>query len=277
MPDPAPGQFITVSDKTLRYQLAGDGPPLILLHGASGNLFDWTFGHFDRLAKSYRVLAFDRPGLGYSDPADTPTLLAQVKLMREAAIALDMPRATLVGHSFGGAVALAWALNAPDQVDGLALLASPSMVWPGTAGRLYDLANLPLIGYAFSRIVPLLASQSRVANAIDSIFAPQPTPEGYLQHIRPELSARPDVYRANALQVGALKDQFREMVPRYPNLKMPIELIHGSADTIVPANIHAQPFAALMPNANLTMLDGIGHMPHHTQPDALTNALKRLI
>jgi len=223
------------------------------------------------------VLAFDRPGLGFSDPADTPSLSAQAALMREAAAKLGMEKATVVGHSFGGSVALAWALDAPETVTGLVLLSAPSMLWPGSAGRLYDLANTPVLGYAFSRLVPYLASENRIQQAVDIIFAPQPMPEGYIEFVRSNLSADPTRYRTNAIQVANLKPQIAKMVPRYASLPMPIELVHGKADTIVPADIHSIPFAQAIPKAGLTLLDGIGHMPHHVAPDAFTEALARAI
>ncbi len=272
-----PGEFITVGTKKLHYKKAGSGPPVIVLHGASGNLLDWTHSRFDELARRYTVLAFDRPGLGYSDAAEDHSLSAQAALMREAAELLGMPRATLIGHSFGGSVALAWALDAPDRVDNLVLLSAPSQVWPGSAGRLYDIANLPVLGYALSVAVPILASERRIQQAVATIFAPQGVPAGYLEHVRPELSVQPQTFRNNTSQVGQLKRQIKDMVPRYGTLKMPIELIHGTADEVVPAEIHSKPFAAMQPNVRLTLLDGVGHMPHHVSPEALDEALARVI
>ena len=276
MSQPPSGQFITVSGKRLHYTMAGEGPPVILLHGASGNFLDWTFGRFDELAKTHKVLAFDRPGLGFSDAADDPSLSSQVALMVEAARQLGMERATVVGHSFGGAVALAWALDAPETVNSLMLLSAPSMIWPGSAGRLYDLANTPVLGFAFSRIVPLLASERRIQQAVDTIFEPQPMPDGYIEFVRSNLSANPTRYRTNAIQVAQLKPQIEAMVPRYGELSMPIELIHGTLDTIVPADIHSIPFSKVVPEARLTLLDGIGHMPHHIKPDVFFEVIRRL-
>lgn len=274
---PPAGDFITVSGKKLHYIMAGDGPPVILLHGASGNFLDWTFGRFDELTKSHTVLAFDRPGLGFSDPADDPGLSTQAALMREAAGKLGIERATVVGHSFGGAVALAWAVDAPETVSGLVLLSAPSMVWEGSAGKLYDLANTPIVGYAFSRVVPLLATQARIQTAVDTIFEPQDMPDGYIDFVRSNLSADPNRYRRNAIQVARLKPQIEAMVPRYQSLSMPIEVVHGTVDTIVPADVHAIPFARAMPHAGLTLLDGIGHMPHHVRPDAFFSAVSKVL
>ena len=276
MNNQAPGEFITVSGKTLHYKKSGSGPAVIILHGASGNFLDWTLSRFDTLAQNYTVLAFDRPGLGRSDAADDHSLSAQAALMREAAAQLGMPKATLIGHSFGGSVALKWALDAPETVSSLVLLSAPSQVWPGSAGRMYDIAQIPVLGYALSQMVPYLANERRVNRAVEVIFAPQPVAKGYLDHVEPGLSTRPQNFRNNAAQVGALKAQMIEMVKDYDRLTMPIELIHGTEDEIVPAEVHSIPFAQKIKQANLTLLEGIGHMPHHTSPDALFEALKRV-
>lgn len=65
------------------------------------------------------------------------------------------------------------------------------------------------------------------------------------------------------------------MEPNYPKLTLPVEIIHGSADTTVPIDIHAIPLSKRLPNAHLTVLDGIGHMPHHSNPDEIVAAIKR--
>ncbi len=269
------GQTISVNGKTLHYVLEGSGPPVILLHGASGNLRDWTFSLFDRLAQDYRVLAFDRPGLGLSEAANDPSLSEQSRLMREAAKALEMEHATLVGQSFGGAVALAWAIDAPGRVDGLVLISAPSQVWPGSVGGFYSVTNFPGVGYVFSNLVPFIVTQGTAERALRSIFEPQPVPVGYLAHMRPELALNPASFRNNAAQVGSLKAQMRKMVPAYQTFEMPIELIHGDADDVVPIEIHSEPFARTVKGARLTRLEGVGHMPHHSHQDTVLAAIKR--
>ena len=274
---PVADQFVSVEGKRLRYRMAGDGPPVILLHGASGNLSDWTFDHFDDLARNHTGLVFDRPGLGLSDPPDDPSLSTQARLMRLAAQKLGMERATIVGHSFGGSIALAWALDAPAFVEGLVLLSAPSHVWPGSAGRLYDIAGIPVVGYLFSQLVPVLANERRIRQAVAAIYAPQEVPEGYIAHVDAQISVQADVFRANTAQIGALKPQIREMVPGYAGLTIPVEIIHGRADEVVPAQIHSEPLSKVLPNGRLTLLDGIGHMPHHVAPDVFRKALSRVI
>lgn len=273
----APGKFMDINGRRLHYVTEGDGPPLVLIHGASGNLLDWTFNLFDRLKRRYRVLAVDRPGLGFSDPAPVShDLFSQAAVIHAAATNLGMGQATIVGHSYGGAVALAYALAHQPDVSGVLAIAAPSQVWSGGVDRLYNITNTPIIGPIFSNIVPIVASDNLINSAIGSIFAPQPVPDGYIAHIRPDLATRPPVYRRNAAQIGALKETIRTMVPRYGDLKIPIELIHGTADTTVGLEIHSEIFARNHANVRLTRLDGVGHMPHHTNPDTVLQAIDRL-
>lgn len=271
------GKSLDVNGRKLHYVQGGTGPDLILIHGASGNLGDWTFQHYADLARRYRVFVMDRPGLGFSDPApQADSLQSQADMIHAAARKLGISRATVVGHSYGGSVALAYALANPDAVSGMVLLSAPTHVWPGSAGGFYTITNTPVIGTIFSNLVPALASERRIKSAIKAIFSPQPVPDGYIEHIQPELSLRPAAFRRNAAQVGALKEQLRAMTPRYPTLTMPIELLHGDQDETVFLDIHARQFAREVPSARLTVLDGIGHMPHHASPQALNAVLARL-
>ena len=87
---------------------------------------------------------------------------------------------------------------------------------------------------------------------------------------------KPEVLRANALQLSALKGQIALMVPRYPGLTMPVEILHGTADTTVSIDIHSVALAAQLPHARLTVLDGIGHMPHQVALPDMEAAFGRL-
>jgi pimeloyl-ACP methyl ester carboxylesterase len=169
-------------------------------------------------------------------------------------------------------VALAWALDAPDSVDALLLVSAPSHVWPGGLGFSTDLLADPLTGPLLARTLPAVLPRSFADAAVQHVFAPQSPPPGYLAHIRLDLVLTPGALRANAQQLAALKNDIRAMVPRYPTLAMPVELVHGTADATVPLEIHSEPLAREIPGARLTRLQGIGHMPHHAAlPEVLTS------
>jgi pimeloyl-ACP methyl ester carboxylesterase len=102
------------------------------------------------------------------------------------------------------------------------------------------------------------------------VFAPQAAPEGYADHFGTGLTLRRKSLRANAFQRAHLLDQIKELSPRLPEISVPMEILHGDADTTVSLDIHARPMANEIASAELTILPGIGHMPHHVaQPDVL--------
>ena len=280
---PAPaadGAFVSAGGVPIHYHRFGPrfdaGPPVVLLHGAGGNLRDLTLGLAPALTARYEVIVLDRPGLGFSGRTRRARQLAgQATLLAEALAALGVGRATLVGHSYGGALALAWALALPEMVSGLLVISAPSQP-RGRLGLMNGLLASHLTGPIVARQVPDRLADRLVGNALVRIFAPQPVPAGYLAHMRPELVLSPAVLRANALQLRALKAGLRTMAPHYGEIAVPTEILHGTSDSIVPFDVHALPLARQVPHATLTRLEGAGHMPHHAAEPEIVAALARL-
>ena len=287
---PAIGNFVEVTGGQVHYVQQGAGPHVVLLHGAGGNLREFTFDLMDRLTDRYTVTAFDRPGLGYSDrvpgvdqgpfavEGDPP--MAQARMLREASAKIGVVDPIVVGHSFGGIVSLAWALEGLDQSEpenatAVVSFAGVAMPWPGDLGWYYTY-NGSAVGGAL--LVPLIAGfvpKGTVDRAIAETFTPQSPPTGYAEYIGAPLTIRTDSFRANARQVNTLRPHVVEMAKRYPDLQIPIEILHGGADTIVPPEVHSKEIIKLVPTANLTMLEGIGHMPHQNDPEAAVAAIDR--
>lgn len=255
------------------------GAPLVLIHGASGNLRDWTLSIFDRLAAETDVIAIDRPGFGYSSalPDYGWMLKDQIRRMRKTLHAMGVTRIRLAGHSYGGSLAMRWALDHPDEVSGLALIAAPVMDWGGGGiGLHYQLGGRPIVGDFLARIAPLVATPAYLAKSIESVFAPQDVTPGYLDDGGVALAVRPRTYRVNATMMLCLYPQMRQQALRNGQLACPVEIIHGTADTIVPSFVHAEPLAALLEKATLTLMDGVGHMPHHVDPELISERILAL-
>ena len=276
---PPIGELIDIDGVKVHAKVQGSGPDLVLIHGASGNMRDFTFDMVDQLADRYRVILFDRPGLGWTDNlpqhagawnATAATPHEQAALLQKAADRLGVSNPIVLGHSYGGAVALAWGLSRPDDTAALVLVSAVSEPWEGDLGWQYKLT-----GSAFGSgiVIPLVTAfvpQRFVRASVGAIFAPQDTPDGYSDHIGTGLSLRRMSMRANAQQVNTLLPEIKKMVPKYDTLTMPVELIHGTADTIVPLDVHAAIATPQLPDSALTTLPGIGHMPQHvTQPDVI--------
>ena len=274
---PPTGPILHVDGFAVHAHVAGDGPDLILIHGASGNTRDFTFDLIDRLTGDFRVIAFDRPGLGHSDPLHTrgETPFEQAEILDKAAEMLGVERAVVLGHSYGGAVAMAWALNHPERVGAVVSLAGAVAPWPGGLGPWYTIASSRIGGAVLPPLISRFLPESIKINAVTAIFEPNDVPDGYADHVGVDLTLRPHTIRANARQVNGLKPHVIEMKPRYQSLDIPIEILHGDADTIVPAHIHSEVLDRLAPNACLTMLPDVGHMPHHVAPQATVDAILR--
>ena len=275
---PPEGQLIDVDGRTAHVVVEGSGPDLVLIHGASGNTRDFTFSLSKELAQNYRVFTIDRPGLGWTDRvsdafggafntrAESPG--EQAAFLARAAQQMGVEAPLVLGHSYGGAVALAWALDQP--AAGIVVLSGATMPWPGGLGPLYRINASALGGSQFVPLLTAFAPENRVSETLATIFEPQCPPEGYQRYVGVGLSLRREALRANARQVNSLKPHVAEMSAQYGDIALPVEVVHGTADTIVPAEIHAVPLSRTLPNAELTLLDGIGHMPHHVAiPDVI--------
>ncbi len=254
-----------------------DAPAVVLIHGASGNVHDWTFDMIERLSDRYRVLAFDRPGLGYTDMLGrNATAEEQAYVLVAASKALGAETPIVAGHSYGGSVALAWAVYHPDQISGLLVLAGASNPWEGGQGLYYTLLGNPVTGPIMAALISAWVPDDTVSDAIAGTFSPQSEPEGYEAHYGTGLILRRFSLLENARQRTRLLPQIQAMVPRYPDISVPTELLHGDADIVVPLAIHSEPLSRAIPDANLVVMEGVGHMPHHADPQAVEDAIDRL-
>jgi pimeloyl-ACP methyl ester carboxylesterase len=280
---PPLGQFVEVDGRTVHAFVAGNGPDLVILHGAGGNLRDYTFDFVDRVSDRYRVIVFDRPGHGWTQQTDPRYEAAfsrtaegpeeQAAFLHKAALQLGVTDPVVMGQSYGGAVALAWALN--HDPAAVVVVSGVSHPWPGTLSPTYTVAGSALGGAA---VVPLIAAfppNGSIDSILGGVFAPQPVPEGYARYFGVPLALRRDSLRANARQVNTLRPHVVRMAERYPDLSLPMEIVHGTEDEIVPLTIHSEPLAARVPGANLVRLDGVGHMPQHADPEAVVAAIDR--
>lgn len=274
---PPQGEFVSVGKTRVHYVRKGSGPAMILIHGAGGTVRDYTFSLMDKLAKTHTVIAFDRPGHGYTDTihenGESPT--EQAKLLHAAAEKLGVGKATIMGYSFGGIVALAWALEHPKTVDGLVLVSAVINEWPGGVSSMYRLGGGVVLGTVY-RPLAALAPDAQLRRAFTSVFEPQSPPEGYLDYIGMELAVRPTTMRANGRQVTNLKPHVVEMQKRYGELKIPIEVIHGTSDRSAYADIHSGPFAARYDNAQYTEIKGMGHGTLQLAQDEILAAVGRI-
>jgi pimeloyl-ACP methyl ester carboxylesterase len=271
------GGFVDVAGHPVHYFQQGTGPDLVLIHGASGNTRDFTFSLVDQLTDRYRVTVFDRPGLGHTPRLAQRgvTLEDQAALLVGASQALGISRPIVLGQSFGGAVAMTWAVRHPDHLSALVNLAGATYPWPGELDALYATMARPVVGPLLAWTIAAWVSEDYIDQAIEGVFAPQSAPEGYADRIGAPLVIRPHGLLANAQQRTDLREELRALTPSYARLTLPIEILHGDADDTVSLTIHSEALARDVPSANLTRLPGIGHMPQHVAQPQVIAAIDR--
>lgn len=275
---PPLGVIVRVDGRRVHALTMGEGRDLVLIHGASGQLRD-LLPLMRRLAPEFRVTAFDRPGLGHSESLGPAGIspAAQARHLAAAAASLGIASPIVLGQSYGGTVALGWALevSGPQAPAALVLVSSPALPWPGGLDWWYRLTETRLGRWLAVPLATALVSDAWLDRMMPGLFAPNPHPAGYAAETGAALALPRRSLHSNALQVNGLLSHVTAMAGDYPRLTLPVELIHGAADPIVPLDIHAMPLSNLLPEAHLTVLPEAGHMPHHTHVEAVIAATRR--
>ncbi len=253
-----------------------NAPPVILLHGAFGTLEDWTATVVDPLlAAGFRVVAFDRPGHGYSErPTDTFGLAAQAQVLGHATETLGVGPAILCGFSFGGAVALAWALDDPDSVAALVLVNAPSHPWRTGHPASYDLLANPVVGTALAETLAGPLSSLFATDGVAKAFAPEPPLPAYLERAPIGLTVRPDSLRNNAIDIRELESELETMVPRYRDLAMPIRMLVSTEDEVVSPTIHSIPLQRVTSDSRRIEVPAAGHQLPWTRPELVAETIE---
>ncbi len=275
--NPPLGRFLDVGGVRLHYVERGEGEPLILLHGNGSMIQDFeTSGLIDMAARSYRVVAFDRPGYGYSTrPRSTVwTPQAQAELIRDAMGQLGLSRATVLGHSWGAAVAVALALDHPEAVKGLVL--ASGYYYPSARFDALAMSGpaVPIIGDVMRYTVSPMLGRAMWPVLLRKIFGPSPTPAKF-DGFPVEMSLRPSTLRASAAEAALMVPNAMAVQGRYGELKMPVAIVAGEADRIVGIDHHSARLHAEIPQSTFDHVPGVGHMIHQTETERVMAAIDR--
>ncbi|MCS3728565.1 alpha/beta fold hydrolase [Bradyrhizobium betae] len=279
---PPQGRMIEVDGATLHVVDIGprdSGVPIVMLHGASSNLEAMRRPLGDLLARDHRVILIDRPGHGWSTRArrqdSTPDI--QARMVDEALGKLGIDRAVFVVHSWSGALGTRIALDHPGRVAGLVMLAPVTHPWCGGVGHYNEIIATPLIGPLLAYTITLPLGYFVVEAGARNVFLPQTMPDGFVKDSATPLLLRPREFLANAYDLVTLKDAVAAQAPRYAGIVAPVTIIAGEPDKTVSTDIHARPFAAMVPNAKLIVLPDLGHMVQNAVPDLVKMEIEAMI
>lgn len=282
--NPPVGRFLDVNGSRLHYVHVPapenpELPPVVFVHGASANLLDQMVPLRPLLEGRAELLFVDRPGLGWSEqgPRADAGQIGQAAAIAGLMAQLGIDKAIIVGHSFGGSVAAAFALEYPKRTVGLAFLSAATHPWPGGATSwYYKLTTVPVLGRLFSETIAGPAGSLRLTAATSCVFAPNPVPDDYLKQAEIPLVLRPGAFRANATDVEGLYRFALANAPRYSSIAAPTVVISGDADTVVYEEIHSLGLARDIAGAELVWVKNLGHKPDWIAPDLVVAAIERL-
>lgn len=246
--------------------LGAGGTPLVLLHGFGAHAYTWRHWAPD-LARDHRVVLVDLKGFGAApkplDHAYSP--LDQAELVLRLMRGRNLEGATLVGHSYGGAVALVLAVllseKDPQRLARMILLAGAG--YPQRLPRYMRLASLPAVGRAMLRLVP---SRRLARAALRSAYG-DPTRittrqiEAYAEPLRTPEGRHGVIETARGIG-GA---DAASWTSRYPEIGVPTLLLWGDRDPIVPLEIGRR-LEGTLPDARLVILEDCGHVPQEEKP-----------
>ena len=276
---PPTGRFVTIDDVRLHYIEKGEGsPPVVLIHGNVVTAEDFALsGVLDLTAEQgHRVVAFDRPGFGYSDrprrAAWTPA--AQADLLRQTFARLGIARPIVLGHSWGALVALSLALNHPDAVRGLVLLSGYYYPTLRMDIPLVSLAAVPLIGDVLRYTVSPLVGAAMLPPNFKLMFGPAPVPDRFKRSFPRGLPVRPSQLRAEAQESAFMIPAVAAMQNRYRELRMPVVIMAGAKDRVVDVGRHAVRLHKDIPQSSLRVKPDVGHMLHYAVPEQVADAIE---
>jgi pimeloyl-ACP methyl ester carboxylesterase len=250
-----------------------------MIHGLAGQHGQFVYSLRDLLIKDHRVVILDRPGCGYSTrpPYAPATIAAQAQTISRFIAALELRKPLIVGHSLGGAIALSLAVNHPEQVAGLALLA-PLTHRPQHTPEIFRGLAIPspfarwLVAWTIA--VPL--SIRNRASVLAAAFGPQPAPRDYATRGRAMLNLRPSSFINTCRDFMAVHEEQADLTAGYSDIKVPVGVLYGTADRILDPTEHQKALTAKLPNAECEHIEGAGHMIPISSADRCVQFIARM-
>ncbi|MFM0503534.1 alpha/beta fold hydrolase [Paraburkholderia caffeinilytica] len=258
---PPDGRFIDVGGVKLHYRDRGSGPAVVMVHGLGGNARNFE-ALANALADTHRVIMVDRPGCGHSSVSTGMhlPLRAQAAVIAGFIAALKLERPLLVGHSLGGALSLALALEHPGCVRGLVLISPLSQVMhsPPRIFRALHIRSTHMRRLlAWTLMAPLGLRRRRAV--LSAVFAPEPAPPDFDVVFGGLLGLRPASFVYACADMTSAPDELAIVAPRYAEIALRTDIVVGRRDVILDPILHSAGLADRLPNAHLSLIDG-GHM-----------------
>ncbi|MBD2097241.1 alpha/beta fold hydrolase [Trichocoleus sp. FACHB-591] len=269
-------EYVWVGDVKTRYwSLGREGPTVILLHGIGSSVETWTL-NLEALAQQHRVYAIDLVGSGRSSKPDTSYSLANlVAFVKTLMDVLGIDRASFVGNSMGGGIALQFALTHPQQVERLVLVNSLGLGQEISLSL--RLANLPFADKLYQPTRSGTALFLRQAVFDPSLITDEWIDLFYEIMVLP--GAKDTLFaqiRASVDWFGVRAEVYRPIRDRLNTMSLPVLVVWGKQDSILPV-AHAQVAAQQLPYAQVHIFDACGHWSHLEQAEKFNDLVSRFL
>jgi pimeloyl-ACP methyl ester carboxylesterase len=276
---PPQGRLIDIDGTRIHYLDEGSGPAVLLIHGLGGQMRNFTHSLTRKLKDEFRVIVLDRPGSGYSiRPADASAAVgAQAGTIARFIEALGLERPLVVGHSLGGAITLALAVNHPGRAGAIALIApltQPQRAVPQPFRGLVVKSPALRRIIAWTLATPLSIVRRRIV--LETLFGPEPVPADFATKGGGLLSLRPSGFYAASTDLMAVSEDLPALAKRYGAISIPAGILFGTGDRILDYRIHGEGLAAQLPGAGLELVEGGGHMLPISVPDRCAKFIARI-
>jgi len=272
----ASSRFIEIEGARLHVVMKGSGQPVVLIHGNPGSCQDWS-RLYRPIASRYQAIAFDRPGHGHSERPNHEdiTVEVQARLLHATLQELGVENPILVGHSWGGALAIIYALQYPESLAGAVLLAPALYDSQDGVSFLTKLPALPFVGDLVNYLFTPLLGARVVREDLKKAFAPDRVPKHYLRAVLSEWT-RPSKVKWYSVDDALLNADLRNFSTRYSGLRLPIAIVTGDSDMIVPLEENSRRLHLELPHSELVVLERTGHQIPITRPEAVVDAIDRV-
>jgi len=275
--EPRPtGSFVQIGKLRIRcLEHPGAGTPVVLIHGLPGTADD--FDAVTPLLAGHRTIAIDRPGFGYSTGGYVP-FDTQIQTIDELLHTLHIARAILVGHSYGGTIALGFAERHPSEVQGLVLVdAAAAGMHLGSFDRIQahfvQILQLPVIRQLANATFAQLLTTVSVNRTDGEAFHPAPVVSAHRRRVLAINMTRGNLEAFAGEQLAA-NGVIAQIDTHLGAIAAPAVVIQGENDELVKP-VYGRRLAATLPHARLVMVGG-GHMAPYTHPDAIAAAVRSL-
>ncbi len=273
--NPPTGKFVTVEGVRLHYVERGSGQAIVLLHGNGTMISDFaSSGLIEMASQNHRVIAFDRPGFGYSArPRDTIwTPETQARLIYRALDQIGIDRAKVLGHSWGTLVAAALALQHPELVSGLILVSGYFYPKPRADVLLLSGPAVPGAGDLMSQTISPILGRILWPAIMRKIFGPASIPTKFRSFPK-EMALRPSQLQASAAETAMMIPSAVAMQGKYQSLRMPVIIVAGEQDRLVDFAAQSGRLHGEVQHSKLRGIVNAGHMVHHTATALVMKAI----